>query len=171
MLKVALIETTKFGYCSWSIFNYFVLDTDRMLWLLLSCGVVYVCLLLLNANSATDWVWSDQTGRERTQSDGTGNDRTGQETTRQDATGPETTGHKVNGKGLSGIWQDRTGRGCSWWVEFNFYVGYSIVLRMYVKLYYLLVRYLSKKYHPPIQPQPLPYPLQSLDRWRFYTHR
>ena len=53
MSKVASLVMTKFGYRSLSIFNLFVLDTDMMLCLLLSCGVVYVCLLLLNANSAT----------------------------------------------------------------------------------------------------------------------
>ena len=38
MSKVALLALTKFGYRSWSIFNFFVLDTDRVLWLMLNCG-------------------------------------------------------------------------------------------------------------------------------------
>ena len=126
MLKVALLALTKFGYRSWSIFNSFVLGTDRMLWLLLSCGVVYVCLLLLNMNSATDWAWHDWTGRDRKRSDGTGNDRTGQDMTGQDATGPDSTGHKGNGTGQNGTGQGRTGRGCSWWFDFNSSVGSSI---------------------------------------------
>ena len=54
MLKVAVLAITNFEYRFRSNFNSFVLDTDRMLWLLLSWEVVYVCLLLLNANSATD---------------------------------------------------------------------------------------------------------------------
>ena len=54
MLKVASLAMTKFGYRSRSIFNSFILDTDRMLWLLLSCGVVHMCLLLVNANYATE---------------------------------------------------------------------------------------------------------------------
>ena len=53
MLKVALLALKKFRYRSLSIFNLFVLDTDRMLWLLFSCGVFNVCLLLLNAHSTT----------------------------------------------------------------------------------------------------------------------
>ena len=43
MLKVALLALAKF-----------VLDTDMMLWLILNCGVVYVCLFFLNAYSETD---------------------------------------------------------------------------------------------------------------------
>ena len=59
---------------------FFVLDTDRILWLLLSCSVVYVCLLLPNVNSVTDLSWRDRTGWDRTQLDGTGHDRAGQYT-------------------------------------------------------------------------------------------
>ena len=103
-VESSFASLTKFGYCSWSIFNSLVLDTDRMLWLLLSCGVVYVCLLLLNSNSATDRAWRERTGQDRTRSDRTRNDRTGQETTGQDATGPDLTGHKRNGTGHCGYY-------------------------------------------------------------------
>ena len=76
-----------------------------MLWLLLNCGVVYVCLCLLNANYATGGAWHERKGRGRTRSDRTGHDRTGHETTGKDATGPDTMGHKGDGTK-----QDRTGR-------------------------------------------------------------
>ena len=218
ILKVASLAMMKFVHRSWSIFNLFVLDTDRILWLLLSYGVVYVCMLLLNANSATDWAWRDGTGRYRTRSDRSGHNRPGQNTTRQntarrdrldrtqreqnstlwlliifgvvyvcllllnanyatewawrdrtvqdrtqldwtghnrtgqdtmvqDTTGPDSMVHngERNGTGWNGTGQERIGQGCSWWFEFNSSVGYSIVLCIYVKLYYLLVTDLSEK--------------------------
>ena len=45
VFKVALLALTKFGYISLLNFNSFVLDIDRMLWVLLNFGtVMFVCL-------------------------------------------------------------------------------------------------------------------------------
>ena len=126
MLKVALLALTKFGYCSWSIFNSFVLDNDRMLWLLLSCFVVYVCFLLLNVNYGTDWAWHDRTGHDSKRSDGTGPDQIW-----QDMMGEDATGHKVNSMVWNGIVKDGSVWGCYRWVEFNSSVGFIIFVYVY----------------------------------------
>ena len=138
MFKVASIALTKFVYWSWSIFNLFVLNNDRILWLLLSFGAVYVYLLLLNATSATDWAWRDKTGRDKTQSYVTGH------VTVLDMKQP-----KRNKTGRNRTGQDVSVRGCSWWVEFNSSVGLSFFVCMYIKLYYFLVTDLSEKYQLP----------------------
>ena len=57
-----------------------------MLWLLFSFGAVYVCLLLLNANSAMERAWRDRIGQDETQSDGTGHNGTGRNMIGHDTT-------------------------------------------------------------------------------------
>ena len=84
--------------------------------------------------------WPNRTGQ-----DVIGQDRTQRYRRQQDRAWQDTKGTGRDGTEQNRTGQDRTGWGCSWWFGFNSSVGSSIVLCMYVKLYYLLVTDLSKK--------------------------
>ena len=70
-----------------------------MLWLLLNCGIVYVCLLLLNANYPTDWAWCDRTGQDSTGRDLTGQDMIGLDRKQRDRTQQDRTQQDTKGTG------------------------------------------------------------------------
>ena len=82
-----------------------------------------------------------------TRKDGTGHDKMGQDTIGRAMTLWDTKGSVQDGIGQDTTGRDRTGQGCFKWLEFNSFVGFSIVLCMYVKLYYLLVTDLTEKSH------------------------